>query len=35
MNAFAAYVSKVDNRTGDAEFLTALPMYPYICEMYE
>jgi hypothetical protein len=32
---FAAYVSKVDNRTGDGEFLTAYPMDPFICEMYE
>ncbi len=27
---FLAYVSKVDNGTGDAEFLTAAPMMPYI-----
>ena len=26
---FMAYVSKVDNGTGDAEFLTAAPMVPY------
>jgi hypothetical protein len=26
---FLAYVSKVDNGTGDAEFLTAAPMVPY------
>jgi hypothetical protein len=27
---FLAYVSKVDNGTGDAEFLTAAPMMPYV-----
>ena len=26
---FLAYVSKVDNGTGDAEYLTAAPMMPY------
>jgi hypothetical protein len=31
-NAFLAYVSKVDNLTGDAEFLLAIPMMPFICE---
>jgi len=31
--AFYAYVSKVDNLTGDAEFLTAVPVMPYICEL--
>jgi hypothetical protein len=31
---FLAYVSKVDNGTGDAEFLTAAPMMPYtVCLM--
>jgi hypothetical protein len=31
---FMAYVSKVDNGTGDAEFLTAAPMMPYtVCLM--
>ncbi len=30
-NAFFAYVSKVDNLTGDAEFIYAYPMSPYIC----
>jgi hypothetical protein len=29
--AFMAYVSKVDNGTGDAEFLTAAAMEPYYC----
>lgn len=28
-SGFLAYVSKVDNGTGDAEFLTAAPMVPY------
>jgi hypothetical protein len=31
-NAFFAYVSKVDNLTGDAEFLLGIPMTPTICE---
>jgi hypothetical protein len=31
-NAFYAYVSKVDNLTGDAEYLQAFPMEPYMCE---
>jgi hypothetical protein len=31
-DAFLAYVSKVDNLTGDAEFLLAIPMSPHICE---
>ncbi len=30
-NAFLAYVSKVDNGTGDAEFLSAAAMEPYYC----
>ncbi|RLE21795.1 MAG: hypothetical protein DRJ65_15285 [Acidobacteria bacterium] len=30
-NAFMAYVSKVDNVTGDAEFLSAAAMKPYYC----
>jgi hypothetical protein len=30
-NGFLAYVSKVDNGTGDAEFLTASAMEPYFC----
>lgn len=28
---FLAYVSKVDEGTGDAEFLTAAPVVPYMC----
>lgn len=28
---FLAYVSKVDNGTGDAEFLTSAPMVPFLC----
>jgi hypothetical protein len=31
-NGFFAYVSKVDNLTGDAEYLQAYPMDPYMCE---
>ena len=31
-NAFAAYVSKVDNLSGDAEFLNAVPMSPFVCD---
>jgi hypothetical protein len=31
---FFAYVSKVDNGTGDAEYLMAAPMIPYICEAF-
>jgi hypothetical protein len=31
-DAFLAYASKVDNLTGDAEFLLAIPRSPYICE---
>ena len=30
-NGFLAYVSKVDNGTGDAEFLSAAPVEPYFC----
>ena len=30
-NGFFAYVSKVDNLTGDAEFIYAYPMAPYLC----
>ncbi len=30
-NGFLAYVSKVDNGTGDAEFLPAAAMEPYFC----
>ncbi len=30
-NAFLAYVSKVDNGTGDAEFLSAAALEPYYC----
>jgi len=30
--AFAAYVSKVDNLSGDAEFLPAVPMSPFVCD---
>ncbi len=30
-NAFLAYVSKVDNGTGDAEFLSAAALKPYYC----
>lgn len=29
--AFMAYVSKVDNGTGDAEFLNSAPMAPFLC----
>ncbi len=29
--AFIAYVSKVDNGTGDAEFLSAAAIEPYYC----
>ena len=32
---FFAYVSKVDNLSGDAEFLPAVPRMPFICELYE
>ena len=28
---FLAYISKVDEGTGDAEFLTAAPVVPYMC----
>jgi hypothetical protein len=31
-NGFFAYVSKVDNGTGDAEFLMGAPIIPYVCE---
>jgi hypothetical protein len=34
-NGFFAYVSKVDNLTGDAEYLEAVPMDPYMCELYD
>jgi hypothetical protein len=30
--SFVAYISKVDNGTGDAEYLMAAPFVPYICE---
>jgi len=30
-SGFFAYVSKVDNLTGDAEFIYAYPMEPYLC----
>jgi len=29
--AFVAFVSKVDNGTGDAEFLSAAALEPYYC----
>lgn len=32
---FFAYVSKVDNGTGDAEFLIASPMMPFLCAFDE
>jgi hypothetical protein len=34
-NSFFAYVSKVDNSTGDAEFIYASPMEPFICPAEE
>lgn len=30
-SGFFAYISKVDNLTGDAEFIYAYPMSPYLC----
>jgi hypothetical protein len=35
IGAFFAYVSKVDNLTGDAEFLPAIPSSPFVCELNE
>lgn len=32
IGAFFAYVSKVDNLTGDAEFLPTIPSDPFVCE---
>lgn len=32
IGAFFAYVSKVDNLSGDAEFLPAIPSSPFVCE---
>jgi hypothetical protein len=32
IGAFSAYVSKVDNLSGDAEFLPAIPSTPFVCE---